>query len=101
MSTNYDDIYSNLIIDKSIGKWSNDRLYSELEDMFYQIYIHWYYHEYIIDNPYDNHSLESQSWFISYLNTSEHKNDGSYDLYYNKANSILRKNKLEKIKNAE
>ena len=100
MSTNYDDIYSNLIIDKSIGEWSNDRLYSELEDMFYQIYIHWYYNDPIIENPYDN-PMKSQSWFISYLNKAKHKNDGSYDAYYNKANSILRKNKLEKIKNAE
>ena len=91
--------YSNIHIDKSIGRWSKDIIYSELEDMFYQIYVHWYYNEYIIENDSKN-PLLSQTYFMSYMNTIKYtKSHNIYDDYYNKATHILRKLKLEKLKN--
>ncbi len=92
--------YSNIIRDKSIGRWSDDTVYSEIEDMFYHIYIHWYYNEYIIDYDHNNNPLITQNYFMSYINTvKETKNKGTYDSYYHNATRILRKLKLEKLKN--
>jgi len=90
--------YSNIVIDKKNGRWSDDTIYSELENMFYQIYIHWYYNEYIIEgglNP-----VLSQNYFMSYMNTIKYTNKkDSYYNYYKNATHILRKLKLEKLKN--
>ena len=69
-------------IDKSIGNWNDDASY--LEDIVYMLYLE----EYIIIDQ----NLYLSQGYVNYLLINREK-------YYEKANIIIRKEKLEKLNN--